>query len=293
MPASAAVLAGAVVVVCAAWGAGAAGGGWLGRALRDPLTIRAGAAALASALVLYLLVAAMRRLGRARRAAGGEEGTAAIEFVLLLPIALAIVLIMIQSLLVVTGNVAVHYSAYAAARAATVWVPEKVSYEEPRNVVSDPEYSAKFHRIRCAAAEAVKAVSAGKSGAGGATDTGAGLLVTEGLDRFFSLYEKRTPRWVHTMLQAKCNYAWHFTEVTLVPPADGERYEDHEDLTVFVRHMLYLSVPYANRFFGDPLPGGDGDYATEATARYTLTNQGVEDEIDVEVFPRYVGRGEE
>ena len=41
------------------------------------------------------------------------------------------------------------------------------------------------------------------------------------------------------------------------------------------------------------MPAGDGDYATEAFATYTLTNQGVEDEIDVEVFPRYVGRGEE
>ena len=36
-----------------------------------------------------------------------------------------------------------------------------------------------------------------------------------------------------------------------------------------------------------------GDYGTDVVASFALTNQGEEDDIDVEVFPRYAGRGEE
>jgi len=290
--ASAGVAGLGVLGLCAAWAWAACGDNWLGRALRDELSLKAGAAALLSLVGLYLVVGVIWRLGRARRRPGEESGTAAIEFVLLFPIALCIVLVMIQSVLVVTGNIVVHYAAYAAARAAVVWVPEKVSYDEPRNVVADPAYSAKMLHIRGAAVDVLKAVSASGKGAGGAGEAPGSLVVKDGYDRFFSLHNRPTPRWVHTMLPGKYDYAWEYTEVTLAPPADGEKYADHEDLTVSVRHWLYLSVPYAKRFFGDRLPSGRGDYATEATATYTLTNQGVEDEIDVEVFPRYVGRGQ-
>ena len=290
--ASATVVGVAVLGLCVVWAVVACGDNWLGRALRDPLSLKAGGAALLSLVALYLVVGVMWRLGRTRRRPGGQSGTAAIEFVLLFPVALCIVLVMIQSVLVVTGNIVVHYAAYAAARAAVVWVPEKVSYEEPRNVVGNPAYSAKMLHIRGAAVEVLKAVSASASGAGGAGEAPGSVVLKEGYDRFFSLHNRPTPRWVQTMLPGKYDYAWEYTEVTLAPPADGEKYGDHEDLTVSVRHWLYLSVPYAKRFFGDRLPGGRGDYATETTATCTLTNQGVEDEIDVEVFPRYVGRGE-
>jgi len=287
------MLAVAIALVCAGWALAACGNGWLGRALRSPLTLRAGAVCLASIVLLYLIAGALWRLGRGRRRADGSAGTAAIEFVLLFPIALSIVLVMIQSMLVVVGNIVVHYSAFAAARAAVVHVPEKLSYEEPRNVVADPAYSGKFHRIRCAAVEAVKGVSAGKQGAGGSGGSGGAIVLEQGIDRFFSLYDRPSPRWVRTMLPSKYEYAWDYTEVSLQPPDNGQQYGDHEDLTVSVRHMLYLSMPYARALFGKPLPGGTGDYATEATATYTLTNQGVEDEIDVEVFPRYVGRSQQ
>jgi len=290
---SAAIVAVALLGVCALWVAGARGDGWFARSLRSPLTIRAGVVCLVSVVLLYVVGGVLLHLARGRGRADGKAGTAAIEMVLLFPIALCIILVMIQSMLVVTGNIVVHYAAYAAARSAAVQVPERVSYEEPRNVVLDPENSAKFHRVRSAAVGVMTAVSAGEAGAGGSGGSGGAVLLQEGLDRFFASYDRATPRWVATVLAAKYEYAWDYTEVTLRPPADGEKYADHEDLSVGVRHMLYLSVPYAKRIFGGEMPAGDGDYATEAFATYTLTNQGVEDEIDVEVFPRYVGRGEE
>ena len=294
------VLAAAVGIVCAAWAVVAyASDGWLGGALRDPMTVRHGGIALGSLVVLYLLAALMWRMGRARKRSAGSDGTAAIEFVLVFPIAMVVALVMIQSMLVAAGNVVVHYAGYAAARAAIVHVPANLSYDEPRNVVADPGISEKLHRIRMAAVEAVKGVSAGKRGAWGAGGDG-GDVLREGYDRFYALSNRKTPKWVHTMLAGKWEYALAYTRVDLVDPAEDEededlnvpKYGDHEDLTVTVRHELYLSVPIAKHVFGRPLVGGSGyDYATATSATYTLTNQGQEDQIDVEVFPRYVGRG--
>jgi hypothetical protein len=94
------------------------------------------------------------------------------------------------------------------------------------------------------------------------------------------------------MLAGKYRYAWNFTEVSLMPPDDGDTYGANETISVRVNHMLYLSVPYANMVFrtfsGAELPGESGHYAAEVNVTCALTNQGVVDEIDVEQFPRYV-----
>lgn len=290
---SAVIVLGGVGVIGAGWAVGALDGGWVGAFLRSRATTVGGGLVLGTALALYVLAGAMWRLGRARPPQRRQAGTAAIEFALVFPFALMIVLIMIQSMLVVAGNLAVHYAAYAAARAAVVWVPEKLSYEEPRNIVAlDPDGSAKFHRIRCAAVYALLPVSAGKPGAGGTAISGGAATVREGMTRFFELYGADVPNWIRSMLEAKFQYAWDYTEVVLFPPAEEPAYGDHEDLRVRVRHRLYLPVPYANRIFGSALPDGAGDYGTSVEATYALTNHGVEDEIDVEQFPRTVGKDE-
>ena len=38
------------------------------------------------------------------------------------------------------------------------------------------------------------------------------------------------------------------------------------------------------------MPAGNGDYATQVEASYALTNQGIEDDMDVEIFPQTVGK---
>ncbi len=297
---SATVVAAVVAGVCAAWGIAAAGDGWLARALRSRWTLIGGGAFLGSLVGLYLLVGVLWRLGRARReqAPGGEAGTAALEFVLLFPVALGIVLVMVQSVLLVSQNLLVHYSAYLGARAAIVWVPEKVSYVEPRNVVCDPAGSEKFRRIRQAVIYGLVGAGAGEAGAGGAQggDTEDTFLQQETFERLHSLYDEPVPAWIRRTYVPKYAYVSEYTQLELRPPREGGVYGDHEDLSVTVRHTLYLSVPYANRIFslgdsGKRLPGGD--YGTEVEATCTLVNQGEEDDIDVEVFPRYVGRGEE
>lgn len=279
-----------LVVICAAWYVGSLGDGWVGRCLRSRLTLYAGGILLACVVVLYVLVGAAWRLGRAQResqANSADAGTAAIEFALLFPIALMIVLVMIQSSLLVAGNLAVHHAAYVAARSAVVWVPENLSYGESRNVVGNPGGSAKLHRIHSAAVYAVMPVSAGRPDLGGQAENA--VVIREGLRRFHELHNIPVPNWINTMLTGKYQYAWSHTDVSLQPPADGNAYGDHETLRVQVRHTLYLSVPYAGWIFGEPLgESGNNYYGTEVDASCALTNQGVEDEIDVEQFPQYI-----
>ena len=114
--------------------------------------------------------------------------------------------------------------------------------------------------------------------------------------RVHAIYDEDPPRWITSMFPHMFEYAQRYTTVELDPPTEGGQYGDTEDLTVTVRHVLYLGVPYVGRVFalgGNAKRLPNGDYGTEVAATYTLTNQGVEDDIDVEVFPRYVGRGEE
>ena len=244
---------------------------------------------------LYVMVGAAWRLGRQQRKnrARRQTGTAAIEFALLFPFAMMIILTMVQSMLMVAGNLAVHYAAYSAARSAVVWIPESLSYDEPKNVLALSDSSEKFYHIRAAAVYAVMPVSAGKSGLG-SEDPGNSNLIKEGFESFWQLSGSSAPNWVNTMLADKYRYAWNFTDVSLEDPAGGDTYGVHETVSARVTHRLYLSVPYAgavlSRFGGEELPGEAGHYAMVVNAEYSLTNQGVQDEIDVERFPKYVGQ---
>ena len=292
LSASATVITVASAAACAAWAAVASGRGRTAEAMRSPTAIVSGAAALVSLLAIYVLGGALWRLGRGRASPAdtSDSGTAAVEFALLFPVALMIVLIMIQSALVLSANLVVHHAGYAAARAAITWVPEKLSYDEPRNVVAAPGQSEKLHRIRAAAVYKLLPISASRGGSSG----GDSALIQDGLTRFYTLYGAEVPGWIGNMLPGKYEYAWEHTEVALHPPANGQIYGDNEELRVWLRHTVYLSVPYASRVFAMLGAGGElseGGFGTDVEVTYTLTNQGVEDEIDVEQFPRYVGRG--
>ncbi|MDD4891194.1 MAG: TadE/TadG family type IV pilus assembly protein, partial [Phycisphaerae bacterium] len=93
---------------------------FIGRAVSSPLFVRCGLIAAGCALTLALLVAYLCRAGRrsegpgARtpRLAADEGGTAMVEFALVFPVALAVMLILIQAMLMMTGTLIVNYAAY-------------------------------------------------------------------------------------------------------------------------------------------------------------------------------------
>lgn len=285
-----------VVILAAAWAVKATGQDWFAGFLRDPLTIVAGTVLLVGLVLMLLLVGLLWRLGLAGRqrrkvASDAQAGSAAIEFVLVMPVLLWIMLIIVQSMLLVCGNLAVHHAAYLAARTAIVQVPERLTYDEPHNIVSPG--GAKLEKIRQAAVCSLAAVSAGDAGAGGAGG-GNTAAVEQGMRDFYAQSNKNTPGWIANMYKAKYDYANTYTKTTLIEPINGSVYGDRENLTVRVEHTFYMSVPYAKRVFamlGVCKQIGNGDFGADMQAACTLTNEGLVDEIDVEQFPRAVGRG--
>ncbi len=239
------------------------------------------------------LGALLWRLGRARRVRpGAQDGAAMIEFAMVLPILLLLSLLMAQTSLLMAGNLCVHYAAFCAARTASVTVPLDYGEDEPRNGMAlDGGDSGKLQRIRQAAIYAVMPVSCGSEDV-----ASAGGRLAEGLRGFLSVRGAPVPKWVDDRLERRWQYATDHTEVTVSPPMPDDEdedglYEDHEDLHVTVRHTLYLAMPTVSRIFallpgGVQLDFGDGEYGTEVTALCTMPNEGVQDYVDIEEFPR-------
>lgn len=262
--------------------------GWVGRAVRSRLFITCGIVALVCLVAVMMTVWMLLLAGaRQRRRRGTQEAAAIIEFALALPILLMLVLIMVQSSLLMGGNLAVHYAAFCAARSAVVSVPADLGPFEPPNVVAGPNASGKHRRMKLAAVWAVMPVSCSNR----AAPPGQVPTLTEGLSRFFRLYGLRPPGWLGDYLGRKMRYAEDYTFLELAPPDSGGEYREDEDLHVSVTHTFYMSVPYANRLFtlldrddGVTLGFAQGEYGMIIRAGCTLTNEGVRDFVDTESF---------
>lgn len=293
--------AGVLAAMGAGWVWAARGTDWWAQALRSPLFVRCGLVLMGCTLALQIVLTAMFRLGRRRGGLSADQrGVAVLEFALVFPIAMAIVLVMVQTAMLMAGNLLVHYAAYSATRSAVVWIPRDLSDEEPRNVVdSDVDASAKVRTIRRAA---VLALVPAATGVPPDAARQADPMWRRRFERFLA-EDASSAEWLGRWpLDTAFAYAEQHTQVTLDPPAgiapddadDGKAdglvdsgsaaapYGKREDITVSVRHELYLWVPYANRVFGRRLQGRPGHYATAVTASYTLVNQGRYDNVVTE-----------
>ena len=286
------MLAAALAWCGAVVAAGAAGWDrWLLAALTSRLSICCGLVLAASALALAAMLAVLWSAGAAQRArrTRSQDGAAILEFALALPIALMLVLIMIQASLLMGGNLCVHYSAYCATRSAIVQIPRYAGPDEPTNVMDSPEWSGKYLKIRSAAIWALLPISRGSIDLAEADDSG----LIDGLRDLFGSYGSQPPAWVDERLARKLTYAERYTEMEVAPPAEprslGDPYGEDEDIRVQVRHTFYLSVPYAGRIFAaldgdDGVELGDGEYGTVISASCRLTNEGVHDTIEEEII---------
>lgn len=284
---AAVVAAGLIVALggsAAAWGG--PGRSYLTEALLSALSVKCFALAIGCALGLGVIGAMLwRPVAALRRRRGSQEGVAMLEFALVLPIALMLVLVMAQSSLLLGANVCVHYAAYCAARTAIVTVPGG----EPPNETSG-EGGPKWERIRQSAVWALMPIACGSSYYPSSSDAG---ILTDGLDEFFAAYGRTTPTWATNtrVLSTKLSYASdsQYTTVTLEPPTNGAVYDQHESLTVGVRHTYYMPVPFASSLFAKLLDKAngvayagslDGEYGLDIYATCTLTNQGVREDIE-------------
>ena len=75
-----------------------------------------------------LALAKLRGLHRCQ-----QGGVQTLSFVLTLPVFMMIVLFIVQVSQLMIGITVVHYAAFAAARAASVWIPAHISLDEPAN----------------------------------------------------------------------------------------------------------------------------------------------------------------
>lgn len=65
-----------------------------------------------------------------------QEGSVqGISFVLVLPFFVMIMMMIVQASHLMIGNIVVHYSAFAAVRSASVWIPANVSFQESANCI--------------------------------------------------------------------------------------------------------------------------------------------------------------
>lgn len=261
---------------------------WLLRALASPLAIRCGLILWASTVLLVAFGAVLWRACAAGRARPrrGEDGAVILEFAMCLPFMLMLVLLLVQSSLLMGGNICVHNAAYLAARSAIVQIPSDGGEVEPWNVLEHPDASGKYQRIKAAGIWGVVPISYGGEDIG-AVDTEA---VSEGLAQFFQAYGAHRPGWVDGYLGRKLYYALENTHVHVVPAADGLEYDQYEDVHVKLTHKFYMAVPFVARLFralGDEdvreLSFGKGEYAMVIRASCKLTNEGVQSHVEEEM----------
>lgn len=239
--------------------------------------------------MLTVLVQAGAAARRARHGVRmGSNGDAILEFAMVLPILLYLLLLMVQSSLLMAAHLCVHYAAYSAARSAIVLVPDDLwgSNPEEQNVVYETRYSGKLDGIHEAAVWAVMPVSGYHRDL---TDGGGDGHIVAGMDYLFGAYGKDAPSSVARLVPRKLDYAREYTEVDLALPVKGGiEYDDDEVLEVTVRHTFYLSIPYSDRLYAlldrDGMEIADGHYGIEITASCMLTNEGIRDVIEPPEF---------
>ena len=249
-------------------------------------------AGLLVVLLCWLARAAKSRTHRLQL--DGESGVAILEFVMVMPIGLFMVLMMAQSALLLVGHMTVHYASFCAARSAIVYVPLDLTEDsdEPPNVLDMADYhdySIKHDAIRRAAIWAVVPVSSSSR----YLEVEDIAILQDGLREMFGFYGEEVPDWMFRLLERKFTYADQYTETWLEYPEDGEEsFGEGEVLRANVRHTFYLSIPYAgrlyaliDRFHGTELGFGSGEYGIVITASCRLTNEGVRDMIELEDFP--------
>lgn len=254
--------------------------------LASPLTLKLAAAALVALGVIAALLWVMARLERGRRRLSlwaDCDGTATIEFALLLPILLFTILLLAQVTFLMGGNLFVHSSAFAACRSAIVQIPRDY-IGEGANYISAAHGSPKYDTVYRAAVYALIPV-AGEADGGSSL---AGGSVAGGLSTFYAAYEQNPPAWIETRIARRVNYAAANTEITIERPFTPNEasvefepcsdFEPKDPVTVRVDHRLNLNIPYVRQIFADGGDAENGRYM-HIMARATLTNEGLLDTL--------------
>ena len=209
-----------------------------------------------------------------------EEGAASVlEFTLVFPIFLMIILIIWQLLLLINATQVVSYAAFSAARSAIVVIPMSLG-NEGQNQFLGGDSSQKQATIKEAASIACTPISppitewAKESGIFGAATAIGGVTGEVGDAALLAILVNQAGLNGTRALQ-KAIYASQFTDVTVTGPTRNGAFTENAPITVTVNYKFYLNVPYANRIFSDGVFAAfRGGHQKTLTARYTLPNEG-------------------
>lgn len=243
--------------------------------------------ALCGVFILLLATFVGLLVRKRRRPMAGESGAVLVEFTMILPIILMIVLLLYQSALLVTGHLFVTYSAFCAARSAIVYIPADMGAGRNKLYSEvDPRTSPKIWNIKRAAVWAVMPICDGSyEQLGDDTD-----FVTDGLTKLYQYNNYNAPNWVNDYLGSKLAYAEEHTSVKIAPARANDTYGAHEDLHVQVTHDMYMAIPYVGGLFSlldsNVVEIEEGKFAMKVKIECTMPNQGIMDEIVPETFPK-------
>jgi hypothetical protein len=206
---------------------------------------------------LVVLSGARWRMGALKSLHRDEAGAVqSLSFVLTLPVFVMIMMLIVQVSQVMIATVVVHYAAFAAARAAIVWIPAETNvFDEGANRISSyapdadagiegdgPSYTvdpsgAKFQKIRLAAALACMPIAPSRHvGVDLPASGGTPLAALRELMRSASPQLEQNPQ-IETRLRNKLAYSLVNTEVKLSflhpenepPLADWDVLPEHDE----------------------------------------------------------------
>jgi hypothetical protein len=245
------------------------------------------------------------RRGRGAGAPGPESGASVIEFALVLPLLLTILLLVFQIALLVQAKFVVNYAAFCATRSAIVTIPAKIystqtrRYEKSNTLQLNSPASPKMNIIRRAAALPVTAISPPFSPELW-VHTGAPLpnrAYLAPLLMVAGLFPFSTPegKYVSGELPLRAGYAYDRDNTSvavsiaggggggggepvvengqIVQSGQRRDFADHALVTARVTYRYYLTVPVAGRLLGTPYRGGWLGYLTGTGWYYPVTEQ--------------------
>lgn len=216
----------------------------------------------------------------------GENGRSAIEFLLLLPIVLSILLLILEVALMVQAKFVVNYAAFCAVRSAIVWIPADAPGGEARNHIDRTDSSSdKMQKIWRAAAFACVSISphyssslVDRTGISDASDD-----QKDAVERIAAFFPSDGDGNVADSFKNRLAYGFDSanTTIEIVAESGGSHdqnagdYGDHDPVTVRVTHRFYLGIPLANRLMGTSFGAGPGSgFYYPISEQYTLLNEG-------------------
>jgi hypothetical protein len=266
----------------------------------------------AAAIAFLRLASRLVLIVRSRCSQDGEAGSGVMEFTLLTPLLLTVLLVIFQIVLIVQAKFIVNYAAFCAVRSAVVLLPATIVASEDATKVDHfnqihtdrPDFP-KMRIIRRAAALACTAVSPPLFRsvntailAARITPQWANAAYVAGLGAVYPTFIDGML--MSAQLEARGAYALA-PEVTSVQvavephPSGNKEGTDYGLVTVRVVYRYYLTVPFANRLLGKSFGGWFFPaFYFPITEQYTLPSEmdpvfpaihNTEDDLQIDSFP--------